>query len=189
MRSERIKWHRPKNDGEFRIDGRIKDLLSYHVLFSCSKYAAMERIMSEYNDAHGNLTDKGKQTAEQIFAHSENKRYVMAMRDMLSEISGGVYKPDEEQGARSRDISEGTKRETITRLLNQLVRLISEGDLTGEDIKTYSEIMKKVGWLKDEENAQEAPRRYLPVSCRECDYKRFVVDQMKLGTIREILDD
>lgn len=186
MAYEKIKWHRPKNDGEFRIEARIKDLLSYHVLFGCSKYMAMEKLFPEYNDTRGSITDKGRKTADQIFDHPENKRYIKAMRQTLSDISGGLYKPEEQDKAASTEISEGTKRATITRLLNQLVKLIDEGNLSGEDIKTYSEIMKKVGWLKDDEETQEAPRRYCPVTCKLCDYKLFVEEQMRLGNIKEI---
>lgn len=186
MAVEKIKWHRPNDDAKFRIESRIKDLLSYHVLFSCSKYSAMEKLFPEYNDTRGSITAKGKQTADQIFDHPENKKYIKAMRQTLSDISGGLYKPDSEEKSNLSEISEGTKRATITRLLNQLVKLIGEGNLTGEDIKTYSEIMKKVGWLKEEEDAQEAPRRYCPVTCKQCDYKIFVEEQMELGNIKEI---
>lgn len=179
--TERIKWHRPKNDREFKIEPKIKDLLSYQVLFGCSKYVAVEKLCPEYNDTLGRITDKGRQVADQIFDHSENKRYVKAMRQTLSDLSNGVYESEEDGKLDDSEISEDKKRLTITRMLNQLVKLIGEGNLSGDELKTYSEIMKKVGWLKDDESALEAPRRYLPTQCKECLYCSCVESYVETG--------
>ena len=43
-----------------------------------------------------------------------------------------------------------------------------------EDPETVLKLMDKVGLLDGDEEAEELPRRYLPVTCSECAYRKFV---------------
>lgn len=184
---EKIKWHRPKNERDFRIDGATKDILSFSVLFSCSKYAAVEKLCPEYLDYGGRLSDNGKQYADQLFGHSENKRYIKAMKDTLASISHGTYQSDDEEDSAKVDLSDKRKDQALKSLLDQAINLVEGGTkLDPDTLKTVSDIFKKIGLLKDETEVIEPPRRYLPELChRGCRYRLFMESAIKDGQIED----
>lgn len=182
MAKEKIIFHRPANDAEFTgLDNQAKDILSFSVLFGCSKYTALERLSPEDTDKYGKLTKAGREAADQLWSLAESKLYIKSLKETLANLTQGIYSDEPDAVA---EISEDTKKRTITKMLNNLVKLVGKGDLTGDDLKIFSEIMKKVGWLKDDEEQTEVPRRYLPVRCRtECAYRLFVESNVESGKL------
>ena len=89
------------------------------------------------------------------------------------------------------EISEDRKNRALRRLLHNAMRIVEKGSkLDLDDLKTVSDIFKKVGLLKDENGDQiEAPRRYLPEWCSTCKYKVFVEKEIELGNIIESDDE
>lgn len=174
---------RPKEDG-LAIPKSDKDLLTYYVLFGCDNQTAFLRFHPEFDDGKGKLNSAGKKDCRQFFSYARNKEYIDAYRQTLVEYGTGVDDDEVEE------ISEERKNRALQRLLHNAMRIVENGTkLALEDLKTVSEIFKKVGLLKDENGEQmEAPRRYLPERCSACRYKIFVEEQIELGNIEESED-
>lgn len=180
--AERLIPNRPDPD-KHTIPAVDKDLIVYAVSLGIPNDVAFLRFHPEYAGADGGLTIQGKKRSKDFWQYAKNRNfkddYTKFLKDWLSG-KGGTDNDDDGIA----EISEDKKRTTITKMLNQLVKLIGSGDLTGEDLKTYSEIMKKVGWLKDEVEQEEPPRRYLPAWCySECQYRLFVETNIENGSI------
>lgn len=179
--AERLIPNRPNPD-KHTIPAADKDLIAYAVAMGVPNDVAFLRFHPEYAGADGGMTIQGRKRSKDFWQYAKNRNfkddYTKFLKDWLSG-KGGT--DNDEDGIA--EISEDKKRTTITKMLNQLVKLIGSGDLTGEDLKTYSEIMKKVGWLKDEVEQEEPPRRYLPERCSSCLYRSFVESYVETGQI------
>lgn len=172
---------RPEPDN-IQLPAIDKDTVVYAVVFGVSNMAAFERFHPEFTGADGKLTIRGRERNKDFWQLSKvanfKDAYTAYLRDWLGN-KDGIAEDDEPA-----EISDDKKRKTISKMLNQLVKLIGSGDLTGEDLKTYSEIMKKVGWLKDETEEMMKPIRVLMARCKsECRYRAFVETQVLEGRI------
>lgn len=174
---------RPGED-KYTFPAVEKDLIAYAVAMGVPNDVAFQRFYPEYTDEKGSLTIQGKRRSKDFWQLAKHRNFRDDYAKYLKEwIQGKAGTTASEESEEIAEISEGKKRATITRMLNQLVKLIGDGNVTGDDLKTYSEIMRKVGWLKDEVEEQEAPRRYLPLRCSECDYRSFVESCVETGQI------
>lgn len=170
---------RPKEDN-LVIPKSDKDLLTYYVLFGCDNQTAFLRFHPEFDDGKGKLNTAGKKDCRQFFSYARNKEYLDAYRTTLIEYGTGVEDDNIE------DMSDERKNRALSMLLHNAMRIVeTNSKLTPDELKTVSEIFKKVGLLKDENGKQiEAPRRYLPERCyAECQYRRFVEEAMENGDI------
>lgn len=170
---------RPEPDG-IPIPAIDKDTVVYAVLMGAANETAFARFHPEFLDADGTLTIQGKRKSKDFWQYAKVRNFKDAYVAYITEWLGNKDSVAENESA---EISEDKKRQTISKMLNQLVKLIGSGDLTGDDLKTYSEIMKKVGWLKDDVEEQEKPRRYLPERCSSCNYRSFVESHVETGQI------
>ena len=178
--TEKIQFHRPANNDEFKQSALEKNILSYAVLFGCSNMTAYGLYHPELCDASGKLNKAGMRECKMFFTHPNNVAYTNALKAHLEALSRGTVK------AVSNDtINDSRKDNALKSLLNQAMSLVEKGeDLDAESLKTISEIFKKVGLLKDEVEVQEAPRRYIPAKCRaECVYRLFVESNIEGGSI------
>lgn len=180
MANERIMPNRPSPD-EYKIPAADKDLIGYVVAFGVPNQKAYALWHPESLDEAGRLNKTGKGACTQFFSYARNKEYADAYKATLLKFLG--MEQSEDVDLDNPEISESTKKRTITKMLNRLVKLIGDGNLTSDDLKNYSEIMKKVGWLKDEVEEQEKPRRYLPERCSACSYRSFVESHVESGEI------
>lgn len=175
---------RPKED-KYTFPAIEKDLIAYAVAMGVPNDVAFHRFHPEYTDDKGNLTPQGRRHSKDFWQLAKHRNfrddYSQYLKEWIQGKATAMITDDE--GGSVEEISEDKKRATITKMLNQLVKLIGNGNVTGDDLKTYSEIMKKVGWLKDDVEEQEAPRRYLPCRCGECDYRSFVESHIEGGEI------
>lgn len=174
---------RPKDDN-INIPKLDKDLLTYSVLFGCDNQTAFLLFHPEYRDDKGKLNSAGKKDCRQFFGYGKNKEYIDTYKATLQEYVDGGEEVSEE-------ISEERKKRALQRLLHKAMRIVESGqELEPDDLKTVSDIFKKVGLLKDENGERiEAPRRYLPERCSECRYKIFVEENIELGNIEETRDE
>lgn len=165
------------------IPAADKDLIAYAVAMGVANDVAFLRFHPEFAGADGGLTMQGKRRSKDFWQYAKNRNFKDDYSKFLKEWLSG--KGNDAVSEDIDEISEEKKRATITKMLNQLVKLIGNGDVTGDDLKTYSEIMKKVGWLKDEAEEQVKPLRFLPARCGECRYRIGVESAVSNG---EILD-
>lgn len=178
--TEKIQFHRPANNDEFKQTKAEKDMMSYVVLYGCSNVTAYGLFNRHLLDNSGKLNKAGQSECRMFFSHPNNIAYMDAMRAHLEALTKGAVKV-----VSNDTINDSRKDNALKNLLNQAMSLVERGeDLDADSLKTISEIFKKVGLLKDEVEVQESPRRYLPVKCRlECVYRLFVESHIESGEI------
>lgn len=176
---------RPENDSEFFQKGEEKDMMSYMVLYGVSKNEAYLRFHPEYTDVVTKKIDrKGADESRQFFARQVNKDYIKAYKETLNKRMAGVRLHTEENS-----ISEKRKDDALRSLFDKAMMLVEGRDeLDADTLKIAAEIFKKIGLLKDEVEQTEAPRRYLPETCGNCEYKKFVEGHIKNGDIERVED-
>lgn len=177
--TEKIQFHRPAHNDDFKQTKAEKDMMSYAVLYGCSNSAAYALFNRHLLDKNGKLNKAGQSECRMFFSHPNNIAYMDAMRAHLEALTKGTVKTLSADA-----INDSRKDNALKSLLNQAMSLVEKGeDLDAESLKTISEIFKKVGLLKDEVKAQEAPRRYLPERCSACSYRSFVEGNVEGGKI------
>ena len=176
---EKVKFHRPPNNDDFKQGKDEKDMMAYVVLFQCSNSTAFALFNSHLTDKSGKLNSAGQKACRQFFSHPNNIAYMDALREHLAALMKGA------RIVTNDTIDDTRKDNALKSLLNQAMSLVEKGeDLDAESLKTISEIFKKVGLLKDDVVEQEQPRRYIPVRCRqECAYRLFVESHVESGEI------
>ena len=177
--TEKIQFHRPANNDEFKQTKAEKDMMSYVVLYGCSNVTAYGLFNRHLLDNSGKLNKAGQSECRMFFSHPNNIAYMEAMRAHLEALTKGTVKV-----VSNDTINDSRKDNALKNLLNQAMSLVERGeDLDADSLKTISEIFKKVGLLKDEVEVQEQPRRYIPCRCGECDYRSFVESYIETGQI------
>ena len=178
--TEKIQFHRPSNNDEFKQTKAEKDMMSYVVLYGCSNVTAYGLFNRHLLDNSGKLNKAGQSECRMFFSHPNNIAYMEAMRAHLEALTKGAVKV-----VSNDTINDSRKDNALKNLLNQAMSLVEKGeDLDADSLKTISEIFKKVGLLKDEVEVQESPRRYLPCRClTECAYRLFVESHVENGEI------
>lgn len=177
--TEKIQFHRPANNDDFKQTKAEKDMMSYAVLYGCSNSAAYALFNRHLLDKNGKLNKAGQSECRMFFSHPNNIAYMDAMRAHLEALTKGTVKTLSADA-----INDSRKDNALKSLLNQAMSLVEKGeDLDAESLKTISEIFKKVGLLKDDVEVQEAPRRYLPERCGSCLYRSFVDSHVESGEI------
>lgn len=179
VETEKIQFHRPANNDDFKQTKAEKDMMSYIVLYGCSNSAAYALFNRHLLDKNGKLNKAGQSECRMFFSHPNNIAYMDAMRAHLEALTKGTVKTLSADA-----INDSRKDNALKNLLNQAMSLVEKGeDLDADSLKTISEIFKKVGLLKDEVEVQEQPRRYIPIRCGECDYRSFVESYIETGQI------
>lgn len=177
--TEKIQFHRPANNDDFKQSKLEKDILVFPLLYGCSNATAYALFHPELCDRNGKLNKAGQRECRMFFSHPNNIAYMDAMRAHLEALTKGAVKTLSADA-----INDSRKDNALKNLLNQAMSLVEKGeDLDADSLKTISEIFKKVGLLKDDVEMQEAPRRYLPERCGACLYRSFVESHIESGEI------
>ena len=143
------------------------DGLSYYVLSGCTREAAFLKFMRP--DFIGSKAPTVvKNTVAQFFAMKDVKSYLEAYKQTIEELLNPRPSKSEPVG----NIEE-RKARAKTKLVEFAMHLADHID-EADDPETVLKLADKVGLLDQEEQAEEQPRRYLPVSCTDCAYRKFV---------------
>jgi hypothetical protein len=182
--TEKIQFHRPANNDDFKQTKAEKDMMSYIVLYGCSNSAAYALFNRHLLDKNGKLNKAGQSECRMFFSHPNNIAYMDALRAHLSTVTkgGGVVK--------ATDDSDSRKDNALKVLVNRALSLMEHGeDLDPETIKLIADIAVKLKLVKEEQQEVEKPRRYLPARCRtECAYRLFVESHIEGGEIVQECD-
>lgn len=158
-----------------------KNCIEYAVAFSAKNEEAFLLFHPEYITSDGKLSNEGKRRCKDFFSYSKNKEYRDAYTAYLKEFLNDDKGKSE---AHLIEVDESRKDKALKSLLNQAMSMVESGDTLDPDtLKVLTEIFKKLGILKDEVEEQEAPRRYIPLRCSECDYRSFVESYVETGQI------
>lgn len=172
---------RPNNDGEHKIPAHDKECISYVVAFGVSNETAFSRFHPEFLDESGKLTKAGKTQCRQFFSYAKNKEYADDYRSTLETFA----KAKSQVKSSPEDIGESRTVRAVQKLVSDVLDSIEYNkNLEPEVLKDFVEVAKKLGVLKDEEDVQEKPRRYLPeLCCQSCQYRLFCEKAIENGEI------
>lgn len=169
-------WDRSIN----REDKYTADVLTYYVLHRVTKYEALVLYYPEFQSGEG-VSKAGREVADQMFKYAKCREYIDAYRETLE-----GYLAEAGGQSTAADIDEGRKDRALKILLDQAMQVVESGaQLDPDTLKTIAELFKRLGLLKEEVEEQEKPRRYLPERCGDCEYKKFIDEQVRLGNIKE----
>lgn len=157
---------RPKS-GKYDLKPEEMDGLSYYVLSGCSRETAFLKFMRP--DFLGSkATAVIKNTVAQFFATKDVKDYIEAYKQTIEDLLN--HKPDKSEPAGS---MEERKARAKTRLV-EFAMSLADNIEQAEDPEFVLKMADKCNLLDGDEEVEEQPRRYLPVTCSECAYRKFV---------------
>ena len=141
--------------------------LTWYVLSGCTKKDAFITFCRP-----DMLASKAKAAIDdyikQFFARKEVKEYIEAYQATLDAVLHPVAK--KETPVESLEERKAKARAKAVEFAMSLADNIESAD----DPETVLKLMDKVGLLDSDEEVEELPRRYLPVTCSECAYRKFV---------------
>lgn len=144
------------------------DGLSYYILSGCEReYAFVKFIRPDFLGSKSPSVIKN--SVSQFFAMKEVKEYIDAYRKT---IEGILSRSEASESKRPVNIEE-RKAKAKTKLVEFAMSLADHID-EADDPEAVLKIADKIGLLDQDEQAEEQPRRYLPVTCGECVYRKFV---------------
>lgn len=144
------------------------DGLSYYVLSGCQREVAFLKFIRP--DFIGSkATTAVKAAVSQFFANKEVKDYVEAYKKTIEEL----LNPPQPKAEKPVGNTEERKARAKTKLVEFAMSLADHIE-DAEDPEAVLKIADKVGLLDQDEIAEEQPRRYLPVTCSGCEYRKFV---------------
>lgn len=158
---------RPK-DAKFNLTQEEMDGLTYYALSGCNREVAfLKFIRPDFIGSKANAAVKA--AVSQFFANKDVKDYLEAYKktieDLLSPTPVKVEKPAgniEERKARAK-----------TKLVEFAMNLADNIE-QADDPEFVLKIADKCQLLDQDEQVEELPRRYLPVSCQaNCAYRMF----------------
>ena len=156
---------RPRT-GKFDLKPEEMNCLNWVVLSGCPRDEAFLRFLRP--DYIPNRTSAAvKEAVKQFFAMADVREYMEAYRQTVTEPEV-KEKPKEDPT---------TLEEKKSLALSKLVEyVLSEANniSSADDPKSILDYANKIGIFDMQEQAEEKPRRYLPVSCGDCEYRKFV---------------
>lgn len=181
---------RPDNDGEYStLTETEKNMMAFIVLFGVSNDLGFAIFNPQYCPrGFGKINPTGKVLSEQFFAFARHINYLKDYRRTLEEfIANKQGKEVAVAQEEDEDVADnGTRKErALRRFTNRVYRQMEQAqDLT--DMMDVANLGKTVKIFKEEEDKVLPPQRYLPLRCFECDYKKFVDEQIKSGNIVKV---
>ena len=158
---------RPSNiPGTLNIDEQ--NALTWYVLSGCPREDAVILFMRP-DMAKSKAKAAVKEYVKQFFSRKDVREYL----DSYAALMEDTLHPKKRA---TQDMS-GTVEEKKAKALGKLVEyVLSEANdiENAEDPKAILDYANKIGLFDTELDAPEAPRRYLPVICSECEYRKFV---------------
>jgi hypothetical protein len=140
------------------------DCLNWHLLSGCPRDEAFLRFIRPDYIANRN-SPAVKEAVKQFFATANVREYMEAYKETLTDAAKPKDKPAgsmEERKARAK-----------TKAMEFAMSLADNIEMA-DDPETVLKLMDKVGLLDGEDEVVEQPRRYLPVTCGACEYRKFV---------------
>lgn len=159
---------RPKS-GKFDLRPEEMDGLSYYVLSGCPREVAFLKFIRP--DFIGSkATTAVKAAVTQFFSTRPVKEYIEAYKATIEGLLSGSGKAKEEEKSGSLEERKARAKTKAMEFAMDLAEHIEDAS----DPETVLKLMDKVGLLDGDEQVEEVPRRYLPVTCNECEYRKFV---------------
>lgn len=155
---------RPRK-GSYDLKPEEINCLNWAVLSGCPRDEAFLRFVRP--DYLGNRNSPAvKDAVKQFFAMGQVREYMEAYRETITKSAPS--EPKELSGS-----LDEKKSLALTKLVEYV---LSEANniSTADDPKAILDYANKIGLFDANEEVVEQPRRYLPVTCNECEYRKFV---------------
>lgn len=176
--TEKIQFHRPANNDDFRQSKLEKDILVFPLLYACSNSTAYALFHPELCDRSGKLNKAGQRECRMFFSHPNNIAYMDAMRAHLEALTKGMVKVTSDEAD---ELTEERKERASKLLMLEVVKMIEDGKVSDPEFaKLVTELALKLKLNKDEAERIIAPIRVLMTRCSECRY-RIGVESMVLN--------
>ena len=186
MASEGLIARRPAKDSQFAgIRAGDKDCLSVSVAFGWPNEKVYAMFHPEFIGENGRLTKTGKTQCAQFFAYAKHREYMDTYRETLAKSGGGRVDSGEDLA-----IDDSRKDKALKSYFNNVLKLLNKDEeLDPDTLKVVTEILKKIGWLKEDGERIVAPVRILPALCKkECRYRKFCETAKMEGAIVDDCD-
>lgn len=158
---------RPKGQ-KFNLTTEEMDGLTYYLLSGCAREEVFLKFMRpDFIGSKANTAVKA--AVSQFFATKEVKDYLAAYKKTLEDFLSEKTRPKAEKSGTLEE-RKARARTRATEFAMSLAENIEQAD----DPETVLKLMDKVGLLDGDEEVEEQPRRYLPATCGECEYRKFV---------------
>lgn len=148
-----------------------QNCLSYYVISGCKREDAFVAFV---NPALKVSAATLKKVTDQFFSGKDAKDYIEAYTTTLESV---LHPKPTQKIEKSAEERKKAKEDALNKLVDYVTDKALGIDMANEDER--DQILKfadKIGLLGEAEEHVEVPRRYLPVSCSECAYRKFVED-------------
>lgn len=162
---------------EYPLTESEMNVLTWFVISGCTKEDAYKYFMQVPTDMPAAAL---KRSAQELFSIREARDYVASYRLLLTRLMAPPQRtptpqpspPPSPSPAKTKDDKE-RKIKAVEKLKDFVIQRMShiEGEENPDEVIKFAD---KLGLLDDGEVVAEQPRRYLPVSCGSCEYKKFV---------------
>lgn len=177
---------RPDNDADYStLTETEKNMIAFIVLFGVSNDLGFAIFNPQYCPrGFGKINPTGKVLSEQFFAFARHIQYIKDYRRTLDEYLANLNKEEEapKKVYFEDDGSENAKERAVNTFTNRVYRQM-ENAMDLQEMLDVANLGKTVKIFKEEEEKVLPPQRYLPMRCFECEYKKFVDEQIKAGNI------
>lgn len=157
---------RPRR-GSYDLKPEEMNCLNWLVLSGCPRDEAFLRFLRPDYLANRN-SPAVKEAVKQFFAMAQVREYMEAYRETIT---------GREEDRVDDDMSAATIDEKKALALSKLVEyVLSEAShiSTSDDPKSILDYANKLGLFDKMMQTEEQPRRYLPVTCGDCVYRKFI---------------
>lgn len=167
---------RPATDNG-KLSDKEKDCIAWYVLSGCTKVEAFARfIHPEYFGSKS--TSMLETSCNSFFAQKEVRQYIQEYRDKIEQLTKPkIVKVATE--TETEESFEARKASAKRKAMDYAMKMADELNNADVDAELVLKVLDKVGILEDDEVAEEQPRRYLPVRCADCEYRKFVEENCK----------
>ena len=174
---------RASNEKDFPgLTAKERDYIAYAIVFREPNEKAFILFYPEFADTAGKITKAGKDKCKDFWQYSKVREYADAYRATLAKALLGEKQTERMDD--SAEINGSRKDNALKTFVNRALTLMERGeDLDPETVKLIADIAVKLKLIKEEQEEQEKPRRYIPLRCSECDYRSFVESCVETGQI------
>lgn len=164
---------RPK-DAKFNLTVEEMDGLTYYALSGCNREVAfLKFIRPDFIGSKANAAVKA--AVSQFFANKDVKDYLEAYKKTIEDI----LHPEPVKEVKSTASVEERMAKAKTKLV-EFAMSLADNIETADDPEAVLKIADKIGLLDQDEQVEELPRRYLPVSCQGCEYRKFIEENCEI---------
>lgn len=169
---------RPNSKTKYELSNDEMDCIVWNIVFNQSRIDCWMRFVCP--EAETQIKAKREASCEAWWSGEQVRKFIKDYNKTLDEIFNPSTKKTKENNVE-------LDPKAVTRKLSQkALKVADESDInTVEDVVNVTDALKPFGYLKEQEEIQVAPIRYLPTRCDECRYKKFIDEQIKEGNIIE----